>query len=176
MPCIGIRTLATALHHTSLKTSGTRVVHLGPAQVQQARTPLWGRWRRRILFGKPAYQAGVAGIPSDGHAMFRIFHSVRRDTTDTSFASGKAQMRCDTESTFSSWSGTSASTPSFAGVMSLVDQKTGSRQGLANIVLYHLAAGETFAQLQCLDARARYSASGQLRFQRRDGRKQFGAR
>jgi len=36
--------------------------------------------------------------------------------------------------------GTSASTPSFAGIMALVDQKTGSRQGNANYILYKLAA------------------------------------
>jgi hypothetical protein len=35
--------------------------------------------------------------------------------------------------------GTSASAPAFAGVMALVRQKTGERQGLANYVLYHLA-------------------------------------
>jgi hypothetical protein len=36
--------------------------------------------------------------------------------------------------------GTSASTPAFAGVMALVNQKTGQRQGNANYVLYGLAA------------------------------------
>src|SRR5581483_2245351 len=35
-------------------------------------------------------------------------------------------------------------TPAFAGIMSLVDQKTGSRQGQANYVLYRLAATENF--------------------------------
>jgi len=41
--------------------------------------------------------------------------------------------------------GTSAATPSFAGVMALVNQSTGERQGNANYVLYALAAGETYA-------------------------------
>ena len=41
--------------------------------------------------------------------------------------------------------GTSASSPSFAGIMALVDQARGERQGLANYVLYKLAANETFA-------------------------------
>jgi hypothetical protein len=36
--------------------------------------------------------------------------------------------------------GTSASAPAFAGMMALVNQKTNSRQGNANYVLYHLAA------------------------------------
>ncbi len=37
--------------------------------------------------------------------------------------------------------GTSVSTPVFAGIMALVNQATGSRQGNANYVLYKLAAG-----------------------------------
>ena len=36
--------------------------------------------------------------------------------------------------------------PSFAGVIALVNQQTGSRQGQANYVLYRLAAAETFSQ------------------------------
>ena len=39
--------------------------------------------------------------------------------------------------------GTSAAAPSFAGIMALVNQKTGSRQGQANTVLYRLAAAES---------------------------------
>ena len=42
-------------------------------------------------------------------------------------------------------SGTSASAPSFAGIMALVNQKTGSKQGQANYVLYRLAAQEMLA-------------------------------
>jgi subtilase family serine protease len=41
--------------------------------------------------------------------------------------------------------GTSASSPSFASIMSLVDQRTNSRQGQASTVLYALAKTETFA-------------------------------
>lgn len=41
---------------------------------------------------------------------------------------------------FSLVGGTSAATPAFAGVMALVDQSTGQRQGNANYVLYNLAA------------------------------------
>ena len=39
-------------------------------------------------------------------------------------------------------SGTSASAPSFAGIMALVDQSQGGRQGQANYVLYPLAASQ----------------------------------
>ena len=46
---------------------------------------------------------------------------------------------------FQAVGGTSASAPSFAGIMALVNQKTGQRQGNANFVLYSLAKAETFA-------------------------------
>ncbi len=46
---------------------------------------------------------------------------------------------------FQTVGGTSASTPAFAGIMALVNQKTGQRQGNANFVLYSLAKNETFA-------------------------------
>ncbi|HJZ63689.1 MAG TPA: protease pro-enzyme activation domain-containing protein [Candidatus Acidoferrum sp.] len=46
---------------------------------------------------------------------------------------------------FQAVGGTSASAPAFAGVMALVNQKTGQRQGNANFVLYSLAKNETFA-------------------------------
>ena len=48
----------------------------------------------------------------------------------------------DAQGRFSIWlvSGTSAAAPSFAGIMALVDQKMGARQGQANYVLYRLAA------------------------------------
>ncbi len=97
-----------------------------------------------VIFQKPAYQAGVTGIPTDG----------ARDVPDISFSAAghdgyivclEGSCADPNNIEIAIVSGTSASTPSFAGVMSLVDQKTNSRQGLANIVLYHLAASETFA-------------------------------
>src|SRR5262249_22493541 len=45
---------------------------------------------------------------------------------------------------FQAVGGTSASAPAFAGIMALVNQKTGQRQGNANFVLYSLAKSETF--------------------------------
>lgn len=41
--------------------------------------------------------------------------------------------------------GTSAATPAFAGIMALVDQKMGGRQGLANYFLYKIASAETLS-------------------------------
>ena len=99
------------------------------------------------LFSKPSWQSGVSGIPNDG----------ARDLPDVSLtAAGHdpylfcLEGSCVPDSQGNIFligaGGTSASAPSFAGIMALVNQKTGSRQGQANYVLYRLAAGETLAQ------------------------------
>jgi hypothetical protein len=100
-------------------------------------------------YPKPAWQGGP-GVPNDGV----------RDIPDVSlFASngfnGTSYVVCEADSvqpeslscnpaesnwTFLGVGGTSASAPSFAGIMALVNQKTGQRQGNANYVLYALAA------------------------------------
>jgi subtilase family serine protease len=94
-------------------------------------------------YPKPAWQTGVTGIPADGV----------RDTPDVSlFASsginasfyplcasdGDCQPASGGTVQISGVGGTSASTPAFAGIMALVNQKYG-RQGQANTVLYPLA-------------------------------------
>jgi len=109
------------------------------------------------IYAKPSWQA-VTGVPGDG----------RRDLPDVSlFASdgnngssyvvcqadansgtGSSTSSCDLNSPFLDFQlvgGTSAATPTFAGIMALVNQKTGQRQGNANYVLYALANNETFA-------------------------------
>jgi hypothetical protein len=100
-----------------------------------------------VIFSKPSWQAGVSGIPNDG----------QRDLPDISLtASGHdAYLIClegscvpDSQGfiQLAGVEGTSASAPSFAGIMALVNQQTGERQGQANYVLYRLAATETLAQ------------------------------
>jgi len=100
-----------------------------------------------MFFGKPSWQAGVTGIPSDG----------ARDQPDVSFtaAAHDGYLLCVAGSCQEGGLfiilGTSASAPSFAGVMALVDQKMGGagspqRQGQGNYVLYKLAATENFSQ------------------------------
>ena len=99
------------------------------------------------IFSKPSWQTGVSGIPNDG----------ARDLPDVSFTASDHDpyLLClegscvpDGNGNISLFliSGTSASAPSFAGVMALVNEKTGTRQGQANYVLYRLAATETLAQ------------------------------
>ena len=104
------------------------------------------------IYVKPAWQAGVLGIPNDG----------KRDIPDVSlFASAGVYSQsilgcmsdekeggspCDytnAKDTFdNSGGGTSLTAPSFAGIQALVNQKTGSRQGNPNTVLYRIAAAE----------------------------------
>ena len=97
-------------------------------------------------WAKPAYQKNMPGNPHDGV----------RDIPDVSlFAAngtwGHFYLFCDSiddgcsPSDPTSWSGaggTSFSAPIFAGIMALIEQKTGQKQGEANRVLYSLAAGE----------------------------------
>lgn len=96
-------------------------------------------------YAKPPWQS-APGVPADGE----------RDVPDVSlFASNgfngafylvclSATGSCDLASgTFAGFGGTSISTPVFAGIMALVNQKTGERQGNANYVLYKMAATAT---------------------------------
>jgi hypothetical protein len=99
-----------------------------------------------IFFPKPSWQSGVAGIPNDG----------ARDLPDVSLtAAGHDPYLICFEGSCSGNSGmqgpigvagTSAAAPSFAAIMALVNQKTGSRQGQADYVLYRLAETETLSQ------------------------------
>jgi subtilase family serine protease len=99
---------------------------------------------------KPAWQSGVTGIPSDGV----------RDLPDVSLtaAGHDPYLLCLEGSCLPNSagdifiyfvSGTSASAPSFAGIMALVNQQTGVRQGQANYVLYRLAASQAAYPSQC---------------------------
>jgi len=107
-----------------------------------------------IFFTKPSWQTKVPGIPNDGW----------RDLPDVSLTAaihdpyvicleGSCTPNSQGEIYLYFVGGTSASAPSFAGMMSLVDQKMGlvtkqnvDRQGQANYVLYPLAAKENLSQ------------------------------
>jgi len=106
---------------------------------------------------KPNWQYGVAGIPDDGV----------RDLPDVSLTAaehdpyllcleGSCVPNDQGEVYVYFVSGTSASTPSFAGIMALVDQKfadvvndSAVRMGPANYILYRLAATESAYPSQC---------------------------
>ena len=93
---------------------------------------------------RPSWQSGVLGIPA----------GTMREVPDVSLAASAVNTpyllcyfgSCSddpiTSSSFSPIGGTSASSPAFAGVMALVNQKMKSRQGSANYVLYRLAASQ----------------------------------
>lgn len=93
-----------------------------------------GAGGRSAVYSKPAWQTGVAGIPSDA----------ARDLPDVSLsaAAHDGYVICFNLSCLNQQvaivGGTSASAPSFGGIMAIVNQVAG-RQGLANYKLYQLA-------------------------------------
>ncbi len=110
---------------------------------------LWaGGGGRSNFYSKPSWQAGAPGIPSDG----------ARDLPDVSFTAaanndpyllclnGSCGANSSGSVSFAAIGGTSASAPAFAGIMALVNQKTNSRQGQANYVLYRLAASQDYSR------------------------------
>jgi subtilase family serine protease len=107
---------------------------------------------------KPSWQAQSGLTPADSH----------RDTPDVSLfasdgpASNSFYLMCQADAlpagsspscnpaatgkfSFFGVGGTSASTPAFAGIMALIDQEMGGRQGNANVILYKIAQGENFS-------------------------------
>lgn len=90
-----------------------------------------------ILYTKPSWQTGL-GVPADGH----------RDVPDVSLSAAghDAYLVVQGHTAFNSGliavGGTSASSPSFASIMALVVQKTGSAQGNANPVFYSMAGNQ----------------------------------
>ena len=101
---------------------------------------------------KPSWQTGVTGIPTDG----------ARDIPDVSFfasdgsLSSSAYLVCVSSVTACSYSsstepvaqevgGTSVATPAMAGIMALINQKTGAAQGNPNAELYKLASKQTYS-------------------------------
>jgi hypothetical protein len=91
---------------------------------------------------KPFWQSGLSSIPQDGF----------RDVPDVSLTSAihDPYLLCLAGTCNQGFlvgiGGTSAAAPSFAGIIALIDQKEGGRVGLANYVLYKLAAAESLAQ------------------------------
>jgi Pro-kumamolisin, activation domain/Bacterial Ig-like domain (group 3) len=108
-------------------------------------------------YAKPSWQTGT-GVPSDNvrdvpdvslfasAGFFGAFYVVCQQSTNTN------GLPCSLNSPaydFAGYGGTSVSTPALAGILSLVNQKTGSRQGNANYVLYNLASQQNKAGTAC---------------------------
>jgi hypothetical protein len=107
-------------------------------------------------YGKPSWQTG-SGVPADG----------MRDVPDVSlFASagffGAFYVVCQQSSNpdeqpcsltnFAGFGGTSVAAPAFAGILSLVNQKTGNRTGNVGYVLYNLAGQQVQSGIACNSA------------------------
>jgi|HubBroStandDraft_6_1064221.scaffolds.fasta_scaffold80009_1 pseudomonalisin len=96
-------------------------------------TGLWaGGGGASALYSKPTWQTG-SGVPADG----------RRDVPDVALtsASHDGYLICLNGQIYSV-GGTSAATPSFAGLMALVVERTSARIGNANPALYTLASNQ----------------------------------
>ena len=97
------------------------------------------------LYATPSWQAGSLGIPGLNFPM--------RALPDVSLTAAQhdGYLVCihgscsGAQPLFLVASGTSAAAPAFAGIMAIIDQVSGGRQGLANYVLYPLAKAENFS-------------------------------
>jgi hypothetical protein len=100
-----------------------------------------------VGYEKPAWQSGIPGIPGDG----------ARDMPDISLMAGSGLWGsfyvfcesdatpngvCDVNNALEGAGGTSFGSPIFAGLISMVEQKTQSQQGNVNYVLYKLGAAQ----------------------------------
>jgi subtilase family serine protease len=105
---------------------------------------------------RPAWQTGVPGIPAQGGravpdiSMFASGGYTWSQTLilcDSGLAGMPAGTACDysnANDVFANYGGgTSFVAPAFAGIMALINQKSGDRQGQANYILYPLA-GEQY--------------------------------
>ena len=108
-------------------------------------------------YAKPSWQTGP-GVPNDGKrdlpdvslfsgdGTIQNFYIVCEgdENTDSNTTAGTCDINALNNFTeFVGVGGTSVSAQAFAGIMALVDQQTGSRQGNANPTLYALAAEQT---------------------------------
>jgi len=98
--------------------------------------PLAGGGGKSVIFKRPSYQNGVAGVVGS-----------RRGVPDISMSgacNGAVDMYQSFKGQAAGWyptCGTSEATPLFAGVVALADQAAGHSLGLINPALYKLSAG-----------------------------------
>jgi len=121
---------------------------------------------------KPSWQSGTTGNPTDnvrdvpdisffsGNGFNGSFYVICQ--MDANTGTGSSTSSCDLNSPYNDFQGvggTSADAPAFAGVMALVNQKTGQRQGNANFVLYQLYKKNTAGTI-CTSNAASVTATG----------------
>jgi pseudomonalisin len=124
------------LYWAASNSAGTQASALSyiPEVAWDASGPGYGLWASgggaSTVYAKPSWQAG-AGVPADG----------KRDVPDVALTSaGHDGYIIYQNGGLYVVGGTSAASPSFAGVMALVVQNTAARQGNANLAFYSLAA------------------------------------
>jgi pseudomonalisin len=125
-----------SLYWSSFNSGGTQKSALGyiPEIVWNESGPSLGLWASgggaSTIYSKPNWQSGM-GVPADG----------RRDVPDVALtAAGHDGYLIVQDGGLYVVGGTSAASPSFAGIMALLVQNSASRQGNANVVLYPLAS------------------------------------
>jgi len=125
-----------ALYWSPSNSSGTQASALSyiPEVVWNASGPGYGLWASgggaSIVYAKPSWQAGT-GVPTDG----------KRDVPDVALTSaGHDGYLIYQNGELYVVGGTSAASPSFAGIMALVVQNTAARHGNANVAFYSLAS------------------------------------
>lgn len=114
-----------------------------------------GSGGRSIIYPKPSWQTGT-GVPADDVRDLPDLSLFASNGANGSFyvlceadansLNGSSSTSCDFNSPYEDFQGvggTSASSPAFAAIMSLIVQKTGQRQGNPNYVLYNLAASSS---------------------------------
>jgi pseudomonalisin len=125
-----------ALYWSRSNAAGTQASAISyiPEVVWNESGPGDGLWASgggaSAIYGKPSWQAST-GVPADG----------KRDVPDVALTSaGHDGYLIYQEGGLYVVGGTSAASPSFAGVMALVVQHTAARQGNANTAFYALAS------------------------------------
>ena len=99
-------------------------------------SPLASGGGKSVVFGRPSYQNGVAGIVGD--------HRGVPDISMSAACSGAVNVYASFGGQQAGWyalCGTSEAAPLFAGIVALADQVAGHPLGLINPALYKMAAG-----------------------------------
>ncbi|MBV8569065.1 MAG: hypothetical protein JO319_00495 [Acidobacteriaceae bacterium] len=98
-----------------------------------------------VFFPKPSWQNALTPSNTSGRNVPDVALTAAGHDAYLICLDGSCTPNATGTIRFEGYSGTSAATPSFAGIIALIVQQTGSRQGLVNPTLYNLAAQEDFS-------------------------------